>query len=392
MIGDQAQWVGLTNGSYKGVTFHYAAPQGAKAHGAMSAQIHSGRRLQVSERPGVDGGRIRDFGAKADQHSLDVIFFGPNYTQDWENFKAILDEGTAGPLILPTETDIVNAFFSDRTEKSQVGGGNSKTIQITWIEDNSPVADITVDLGDVASAKSAIDSAIQGVASALSNNPFLQAVQATNTALSTVRNAVNVVLTLQQGVQNQIKQLQANIAGTIALVQQGINSIDSIFGSSTTSATAAATGTTLVDAVTGLPFSSVTDASVAPVSALFTPPTDASTVVIPIQNTDSEAGATALINTFVAALQDQQSQMVDSGGARTTDVKASITVLINSLTKYLPFIQSEPSVNILVKMELSLLEIIFQSQGSIGNYAEIYKNNPWIDDPLILPPGSVVTI
>lgn len=392
MIGDQAQWIGLTNGSYKGVMFHYATPQGAKAHGATSGQIHSGRRLQVSERAGVDGGRIRDFGGKADQHILDVIFFGPNYIQDWDNFKAILNEGTAGPLILPTETNIVNAFYSDSTEKSQVGEGSSKTIQITWIEDNTPAADVTVDLGDVASSKSAIDSAIQGVASALSNNPFLQAVQATNTALSTVRNAVNVVLTLQQGVQNQIKQLQANIAGTIALVQQGINSIDSIFGSSTTSATAASTGTTLVDAVTGLPFSSVTDVPATPTSPLFTPPTDASAVVIPIQNTDSEAGATALINTFVATLQSQQSQMVDLGGARTTDIKISITTLINSLTKYLPFIQPEPSVNIQVLMELSLLEIIFQSQGSIDSYAETYKKNPWIDDPLILPPGSVVTI
>lgn len=390
MIGDPAQWQGLTDGSFKGVKFHYSVPSGPAAHGAVSEETQSGRRLQISQRAGVDGGRIRDFGAEPEQYSLDVIFFGPNWQTDFDNFKAVLNQGTAGALVLPTISYSINAFFSKMVEKAQVGDGNAKTIQITWIEDNSADAP-DVDVDDYETSKSALTAAIQGVASAVSGNPFLTAVQATNTALSTVRNVVNTVLTLQQGVQNQIKQLQANITGTIALVKQGVESIDSVFGSSANTAATSSVGVGTVDPITGLPYASTAN-SPAPTSSVLTQPATPSDAVISVQNTSSVAGATAAIDAYVSALLSQRSQLVGLCGARTQDVKSTLTTLINALTVYSTYIQPIAETNILVLQPISLLEILFQSQGSIDGYYDTFRKNPWIDDPLILTVGSVVTI
>lgn len=380
----------MTNGSFNGVTFHYALPSSAKPHGAMSEEIRVARRLQIAERPGVDGAAIRDFGEKARVFSLRVIFLGDTWSADFEAFKAALKSGSPQKLILPTEPEAVNAVFSERTEIVQVGDGNAKITTVTWIEDNSDVQ--TVIHETIATSKSLLMGRVQTVGSLLSNNKFLAAVQTVNAELSTTRSVVNAVTTLSNSVQNQIKQLTANINGTLALVEQGIQSIDSAFGTKA-AATASLTPGPIVDPVTGHPYQSVSRSQSAASSAsLLTQPALASQVSIPIQNTDTKIGATALIKTFVATLESQHDSLVSLCGTQTTDVQAGIISLVNALNQYASFVQPAPTQTFTTTRPMSLAEALFQVNGSLDTFEQVYQQNPWIDDVLVLPIGSEVII
>src|SRR5689334_4882198 len=96
------QWANLTGGSFKNVPFHVAIPSKQTQYGVESEEMSVERRLQFIKRPLVDGSPVRDWGAESEQFTAVVEFFGSKWKADSDAFLAVLDEGTPGPLILPT--------------------------------------------------------------------------------------------------------------------------------------------------------------------------------------------------------------------------------------------------------------------------------------------------
>ena len=48
----------ITDASFAGITFHVAVPKAGSGFGVMSQDISNERRLQISEKPLVDGAEV----------------------------------------------------------------------------------------------------------------------------------------------------------------------------------------------------------------------------------------------------------------------------------------------------------------------------------------------
>jgi len=124
----------FTDGSFKDYRFHIATPTFATPHGVRSITKVDNRRLQKIKRPLTEGDDVHDFGRDARTFSAEIVFFGPNYLNEFYSFRAKCDEGTAGKLILPDQPEAILAMYSNMSVASNASDGESLTISVMWIE------------------------------------------------------------------------------------------------------------------------------------------------------------------------------------------------------------------------------------------------------------------
>lgn len=394
------EWINLTDGSYKGFTFHVAIPTAANPQGIGSEEVELERRIQQIDRPLVDGAKISDFGRKSEVYTAEIYFHGPNYQQQYKAFLAVISDGVPGPLTLPTEPKTVQAAFWKLSRRADASGGNLKVVRVTWVEHNDQVVG-SLNQKSIDSTKSDLDSKISTAKSKLQDNIFLTAVRGFESGLSTVRRASNMVLTLTDGVRNRIKQLDANVSGTLNLLKQTTDEIYSVFGKAKdTSASLQATAQTAkvpaaarFDSTTGQRIADFTEPdTVAPAVDPLQKPPISPQIDVPQSNVDTNQGVQIFVQKAVAQMKADRDELLSNSSGRISDVASALTAVMNSLEDFGGTIQT-PSVNlVVVPREMTLMEVLFLNGVSLDNLNLIHQSNTHIDDPLVVPAGTVVAL
>lgn len=389
------EWKQLTDGSYKGFTFAVALPKKDKGHGLRSKETTHERKLQIVDRPLVDGSGTNDFGRKGRVFSAEIIFHGNNYNTDFQAFLKILNQGTPGVLTLPDEPQSVNASYQRMSEKTQVGESNSKSVNITWVESDETAA-VFVD-SKVAGPKSILESAaaskgfLAAAAAAVNNNPILAAIRTAESGLSTVRSAVNAVTSLVAGVKNRIAQIDAEVRGTIGQIIDAINTITNLLGA--TSSTQTSTFSAAIDPITGQRTADFSEPDqVTPQVSPLANTQNAPTTAITIGAILSPAAALSAINALSAVLQADRDSLVELTSGRTGDVHVALTAVLSSLQDFKTSIQATSTMQVVVPMEMSLMEILFQNGKTIDQVDDVYRQNRQITDPLVVSAGTVINL
>jgi prophage DNA circulation protein len=402
-----ASW-NVTDGSYKGLSFHVAVPKTnyASAYGLTSQSVTDERRLQISEKPLVDGAEVEDFGRKPRMFSAEVIFFGSDYAKDLKAFQDKLNEGTTGVLILPDLNEAVNAKFQRSTRRTSASDGNATMLSVAWVEDISkekvknPLrtqeeAQAALASGNqvsalptVADQANTVSKAAQAASNALTNNPILKAISAAENAVTTSRVTINSVLNVPKNTRSEILSATARVNGEIAGLQSAVEGIKSYvdnlgLGLTQSSPTRYNTGLGQSD------YKSVDQVSTTVVGGSQQVVVKAAPVQTPI----------ASFPEAIKKLQDK-SDTISKGKAEleaktmgsTSDFTKSVVQLVNAVADLIAIISPLPTKQVLTTSQTSLIEICFENGLTVNDIEAVQKKNTFLTDILDVPRFTVINI
>jgi prophage DNA circulation protein len=429
-MANSSTWKKLVDGTYKGFTFSVAIPQKNTGQGATREELTLTARNQVIVRPGVNGAEIVNMGLNPGEYTVEVVFFGDSWSDLYDQFTAVLVDPNPGKLVLPTHSKAVTANFHRMSALAQVGDGNAKTCTVTWIQNETtdqsagvvgsganPLAGTSLGAlasvaqattSGLAAAQSAVQGAVNGANAVISASGILQAINAGESALSTVRRFSNTVLALSQGIRNRIIQIQANITSTMALAEKAIGAISGNFGvsnqtsaavagaaaqASTASSSAAAASTPTIDPDTGqLIVPNNQPSTPAPAAnPLAAPPVQPDTGLT-LGDLTTTAAMQSLSNQMIDVLQSQSTEMNGYLNGMTSDVSDALIPVINAIQNFIALATASTSTQILTESELSLAEVMFYNGIGLDQLRTIHEQNPQILDPAVIPSGTVVNL
>jgi prophage DNA circulation protein len=401
------QWK-ISDGSFKGVLFHVAIPTIAANYGMMSQEIKTERRLQVSEKPGLDGAEVEDFGRKARTFSAEIVFFGPDYLDNLTSFEALLNEGTSGTLILPDIKEAVNAKF--QSEGRRTTTETMTVLSLSFIEDNliSPVSSqaVTQSLAiaalatnnpaaavpTIASKGNQIIAAANAATALLNNNPVLNAIQAANNAVvgvtSTINSVLNIARSTRQTIIGLVAESKNNIANLQAVVQQVMNFSSLLTLPSTTTTSSQAVATSTNSGLDSVDFQAVTAPQTSTVNGVDQVEVTASTQA----QVSSMADGQSQLETLLVALQGNRQGLETNTSGNTTDYTAQSINMENFVIDLIQMIAPPPPVKVFSTIMSSLMEICAQNNLDPSVINSVYINNTQLEDILAIPPYTVVEI
>jgi len=395
----------ITNGSFKGIGFHVAIPKADSQFGIIDQDVNTERRLQISERPGVDGADVEDFGQKPRTFSATVVFFGGDYQASLKSLERILNEGTSGTLILPDLDEAVNAKFQRESRRTNSNDGYTTTLSLSWIEDRSQIITAssisdaqaaqaalqggnTQDaLGTVLSQSSKANEQANKALAALSLNKFLNKLSSAENAIVNARVTINSFNNLPKNQRQEILSLVGRVNGEITGLQAAINGLgnysDSLnLGLSQTNPSRVNTGVGAVD------YRSVDKVSTSVVSGSERVLVKTA-VTRPVQSFQE---AENLLQSSVESLSETKNLLETKTQGATSDFSTEVVTLVN-LTKDLIFIiQDKPTKQVLTTAQTTLLETCFYNQIPVSDIDRIYKLNRHLDDILNIPRLTVINL
>ena len=395
----------VTDAYFKGHRFHVATPDGSSS-GITSQEIKNERRLQVSEKPMLDGGEIEDFGRKARMFSAEVIFFGKDYRDDLKAFEKILDEGTTGILVLPDLDEAVNAKYQQHSRRSSASDGATTILSVSWIEDTinkaSPkdalplaTAVAAAQAGDLASAipkiqsqTSAVLAFAQSAQSALNNNSVLNQIKAAQSAVvattTTINSVLNIPRNLRQTILSTLASGKLAYSGLQAALG-GLQNFSSLLSLSLQDAAPAAnSGLGAIDFVaTDLPVTTLVQAGT---SLVVTAP-----VVTP-STVQSLPEAQTQLSTQLAAIQQSRKDLESQTGGATADYSVASLQTEVALQDLIALLTPAPSRQVLTVSETTLLEVCFNNGLAVKDIDRVYHLNTFLDDIMAVPPFSVISL
>ncbi|MFV8250249.1 DNA circularization N-terminal domain-containing protein [Bdellovibrio bacteriovorus] len=389
-------WKELTDGSYKGYTFHVAIPSGTGSRGAVSIQTDLERRLQIIERAGVDGADINDFGKKPEVIVAELIFTGDGYLDEIEKFRKICSEGTAGLLILPDRPDAVVAKFHKANFKSEVGSGRTKVVSVTWIEDKSEATKYAETVGTVTASKDDFGTvsanALAAVAAAkdtVDKNSFLKAIESVESGISTARSSVIQALKMSGDARGMILGIKDRIDGNLDAIRDTIQRVQDFYNSFNGSNS---NGVRQFDETAGGAFLSdfrEPDDIPVPTDPLVKPPTTSDEVIVPgpIQ---SEAGAEDSLSNSAEQIVKDRDALTEQTQGKTDDIGQALTAVANLTIQLSKVVAAKPSRAVLVPFEMSLVEVMFHNGVYWDDLLRVRRINTHIADSLAVPQGEVV--
>lgn len=389
------EWKNLTDGSFKGFRFHCATPSKKDGvHGISSQKTVKERRLQVTNFPGRNGARVGDLGGNSDTVEFDIIFHGSNYQKQYENFLATLDNGEAGILVCPVRSRAIIAYFHKLAESIEVGAGGSIRVSATFVEDT------TIDPIDLGSSQEAMQKPsedksaslldkIKSAKNALNSNPFIDAVRAVESGISTVRRYAGAVIALDQNIRSRIVSLTAEITSTLDLVNDAV----AIFKKEEKAPT---NQNNIIDPDTGLevvPFDR--DITLPEVDDPLAPPinSDVNTDTVPelsTNNLESNAGLEVFSDKALEMIKDGREEMGELGGGKTEDVTSSLREVVLALDDFKSSIAVQVGTPKIVPREISIIEVLFENSLPLSSMKQVISNNRHIDDFVVIPRGTII--
>lgn len=399
----------ITDGVYKDFTFHVAVPKATTPIGITDQEITTERRLQVSERPLVDAADVEDFGRKSRIFTATIVFFGADYQEQLKAFEAKLNDGKSGTLILPDLDEAVLAKFQRSSRRTNSTDGDTTVMQVTWIEDRQTVVSATattptqvaasaasaaIQSGNLAQAIPTIQDQAAKVTggadsalSSLSNNPFLKALNAAESAVTNARVTINSVLNIPRNFRQQIistvRRVQEEINGLKAAIN-GITDLTTLLelGLTQASPTRYNTGLGAVDfRAVDIPSTSVVGGN----NQVVTTPV----LTTPIKSfPEAEQILRAAIDAINISSQDLESQT----GGSTSDFSSESVALINHTKDLLQIIEAKATVKVLTESQSTLLEVCFRNGLDVSEVDRVYRLNTQLDDILDIPRFTVINL
>jgi len=398
----------ISDGSFKGVLFHVAIPTAAANYGMTSQEIKTDRRLQISEKPGIDGADVEDFGRKARMFSAEVIFFTADYQDNLIAFEALLNQGTSGTLVLPDLKEAVNAKFQSESRRTTTE--TCTILSLSFIEDNLIPISITnattqaqaiaalatnnpaAAIPTIASKGLSIIAAANAATTLLNDNAVINAIKAANNAVVATTSTINSVLNIARTTRQTIISLAAQTTNNIASLQSvttalmNYTSLLTLPPGTTTSSQAVQTATNagldLVD------FAAVGTPSVSTVNGV-NQVTSTSTTTTQVS---SLADAQNQLQTLLTDIQGNRQGLETNTSGNTTDFTASSIQMENLVIDMIALIAPPPNIEVFSTIVTSLLELIAQNGLDPSNINTVYLNNTQLVDILAIPAYTVVTI
>ena len=388
------------------VTFSVATTQKiSNGVGVTSHEVTFERRLQVAERSGIDGADVEDFGRKARTFTAEVIFFGVDYLPRVTEFERVLNLGLSGTLILPDIEEAVYAKYQRHTRKSSVGDGGTTVLSVSWIEDNTKAKLVNYDrinsavssalasgkvsesLPSVSNAAAAISDNIAAARSALSANPFLNALNTAENAVVSATQKINAVINIP-------KNLRQTILGTVSRVNLELSSLESAVKgvlnlSDLLNLALSQVAPPYNSTLSSIDFATVDDPVTTTVSGTAQVVTTAPVVATPIQALPDAAPDLAL---SAQAISKSKEDLESSSNGQTSDFSAAAVKLINSVKDLQAIITQATTTTIMTNSQATLLEVCFRNGKTIADIDRVYANNRQLTDILNIPPLTVINL
>ena len=375
-----ADW-NITDGSYTvGTTnfvFNVAIPKKVSAGlGVISQEITNERRLQISEKPQVDGAEVEDFGRKPRMFTAEVIFFGTDYLSQVAVFEKLLNSGKSGTLILPDLEEAVYAKYQKHNRKSATQDGGSTILSVSWIEDRTNVflvnslrtqaqATAALKAGDTLSAlptvqdkANLVQTNIAAAKSTLSVNKYLSALQSAEGSVVSLTQNANAILNIP-------KKLRQDILATAARMQLQFNNVLSAvkgiqnLASDLSISLSQPSPTRFNTALSAIDFAAVDTPITTAVTGTATVVTQAPVAPLPLQTLNDAVSPLASSNT---SIQADNARLEGACQGQTSDVSAAVTQLVNSVKDLATTINTSSSKTVLTTVQSSLLEVCFRKR------------------------------
>ena len=396
----------ITDASFKGLTFHVAVPAKNSPFGVMSQEIVNERRLQISEKPLIDGAEVEDFGRKPRMFSAEVIFFGDNYLELLRAFEAKLNEGSSGTLILPDLDEAVVAKYQKHTRKSSAQDGNSTLLSVSWVEDKTvrtaaslftpdPLNISTVNgktedekKDEVNHKADLVKDAVAATRNLLENNSYLQKITDAQNAVSSQQQTVSSIANLPGDTKNLILGTVSrfkNETDSLQSAMNGLRSYNDILKNNEAdgSPTRYNTGLGLADFVSiGVATTTVVSGSAKVVNAVKLPE-----VVI-----QSYTDASSKLKASLAVVKSVQATLQKNTKGATDDIVTANIILINSIQDLIKTLDDKSSKQILTESPTSLIELCFRNGLKVKDVNRVHLLNTQIDDILDIPRYTVVNL
>lgn len=396
---------------YKGFQFHVAIPAKSSGYGVTSQSIKTERRLQISEKPGVDGAEVEDFGRKPQTFNCDVVFFTNDYVEQLEKFESILNQGTSGELILPDMHTAANAKF--QSEERRTATDTMTVLSLTFIEDikapptatvastsvlakaalsaNNPTAAIPA----IASLCSTISQGAQSLTNTLNNNPVINAIQAANNSVvgvtSTINSVLNIARTTRQTIISLVKETQNNLKNIQAATQGLLNFTDLL-----NLTTVGAQSNSVSQPLTTAQSSTLASIDYKNVGTSTTTTVNGSQQVVqgstiaPTQ-VNSFKDATTQFQSVLETLQSQKQGLETNTSGNTDDFTVSSVQLEKQIQTLLGIIETPPLSPVYSDITMSLAEICFLNGKTVEDIDTVYQNNNNVlTDILTVPAFTIV--
>jgi|GEM_PF-4504902 len=396
------KWDKLTDGYFKGYRFHVAVPNKDHRHGIVSSKIEIERRLQVIEFRDFKGGKINDLEQKVVPITVDIIFHGPSYQAEYEEFKKICSEGTPGILTVPTEEKSFVVYLQKLSVSDAVGESSTKKVSATFLEDttidanNLPNQNPPPKEYNVTEERNAILGAIGDVKKSIEESEFLSAVKSFESGLSTVRRYSNAVLAIESGIKARIVDLTTNLQGTLTLALMATSVItDNLLGIDASDDSGKNVGTQ-IDPETGNEIVLLDDPNeqddeeeVSEIVEVENPQVKSAVSSI---GKDTESSAELALDSIIVDLKKKSDGLSETTGANFEDIRQNLLGIVSSLEVLRSNSAIKPVRALLVPYSISIFEAFLHNEINLSELRRVIRLNFHIDDPLVIPQGEVLYV
>lgn len=380
------EWYNLTNGSFGDYKFHIAEPKGDKTYGVSSISWKLSRRLQRSRKPLVDGASIRDLGGNELDIGFEILFFGKKYLENYLEFEKAMTTGKPETLVIPIYPRGIQCYFANADVKSHVEEHNTLLVSVYFAQD-----EITDQSGVYATTKKLtreeLASLIRQKASDLSDtvgvNPFVEAIRAAESGLSTVRRFSSRVLNIEESIRNRIAAVTQNLNDTLSLLDDAVRLIEKREDDVSSQFSSGFLGSE--DDRSIVQFSDATESPVDAEDEI--EESSASSEELNLSN--SVAIATTLNSIKESIVSDSQTLTKDSEG-NTDEVLLGGKELAGLIVEYAEYFSSPLLKTLVITRKTSLIEVMFKNGVEVNDLEAVHQNNMHIEDTVVLGPGEVV--
>ena len=399
-----AEW-NITDGSFMDVSFHVAIAKADGTSGMLSQDITNERRLQVSEKPRVDGAEVEDFGRKARVFNAEIIFFGLNYQDDLRAFEKVLNLGKTGVLILPDLDEAVYAKYQRHSRKTSHQDGTSTMLTVTWVEDRTnqvlisnigqkaTLADIRK--GAQKGSSEDLQNAIAGaqknadaVQKALSGNSYLNVIAKAQNQVVQATNSINSVLNIPKQLKQDIISSSQRMTLELSNLQAALKGVQN-FTSLLSLAFLLPTPTREYSTVGMVDFNTVDQ----PATAIVSGTSQVVQVpVVPTPNIQAFPQATTLLIGSSAVIAANNKKLEASTKGNTEDVSKAVVQLVNSVEDLLSIIKTDSTKLVMTDVQTTLLEVCFLNGLTVSDIDRVYHMNTTLTDILNIPPFTVISL
>ena len=282
------------------------------------------------------------------------------------------------------------------TETSRAGEAESKSVRVTWVQDEVTVQETAVGAAvglipkGVIEAVNTVQNVVSAAGGVLRNNTILATIRQFETVVSSGTSSVVTVVALGEAVRQRVLTTISNVENSYSTILDAADQIRNFFGGEAPASgfedgrVDSQTGQVIEDADTEDELTEVED----PLEA---PETEPDSVII-LSSLETAEGLNDFLEQTKTLLEGSSESFEDDTEGRTEDVALSITEVINTVRDMIEAAAPSEVRLVVTPLELSLAEILFENGINPNEMNEVLKKNSFISDIWAVPRGSVISL